>query len=374
MKNPFSLQQTKKSVFQALKQKTLKAVCLFICMNMCSENMIFAQKNNKSNEKVWKEQKRKKRQQKKGGVLQNPSGFEVYGQEQGGSQIDWQDENMNNDVSQTRDRKTTRRTKNGKKSNQKPASPDDISLNLGGLFEYEKKPSASIEAVEEVADLDFKTQEDNKYFYNQALLKVRAKDFETAIEYLDKCIATDARNKDLLQMRANSYTEMGKLKKALKDYEKAVEIDGNDPILLYNQGITLTKNGKFNDAIEAFAKALQLKPDYLLALQGSASAKTMAGNYQGAIDDYNRALDENSFYIPAFKGRGVAKSMLHRYEEAISDFSYVIEMQPMDGMAYYYRGLAHVSNNQLFRGCGDFDKAYQLNVLQAYYEIKSICR
>ena len=41
-----------------------------------------------------------------------------------------------------------------------------------------------------------------------------------------------------------------------------------------------------------------------------------------------------------------------------------IRMQPMDGMAYYYRGLAHVSNNQLFRGCGDFDKAYQLNVLQ----------
>lgn len=262
--------------------------------------------------------------------------------------------------------------KGKKKRRGKNIDPNVISLDLDVLYTVNiRKP---VEVRDKRTTIPFKIKEDIKYFYNQALTRINNKDYEGALVFLEKCLAKDPYNKELLQLRANAYTETDHFKKAIKDYNKALIIAPNDPVLHYNKASTLAKIEKLDQAINAYTSAIALRPDYTRAWQGRASAKTLTGDLDGAVSDYNEVLDQNMGFTPAIKGRGVAKSLMGRYDEAINDFSYIIEQQEMDGLAYYYRGLAYIKNNQLYRGCADLDKAYQLKINQAYFDIKEICR
>lgn len=220
----------------------------------------------------------------------------------------------------------------------------------------------------------FKEEQDNKYYYNQALLKLNSNDHEAALEFLNKCMDVDPNDKEYLQLRGNVYTELGKYRKAVADFQQALSIDEENPVLHYNLGSTYAKMGKMDDAITSFSGALERNPEYLLARQGRAAAYTITGNYDTAINDFNDALDQNMFFTPAVMGRGISKSLLSRYDEGISDFSNVIESDPDNGLAYYYRGLAYCSNKQMYKGCADLEKAHQMNIPQAYEEIKAMCR
>ncbi len=72
--------------------------------------------------------------------------------------------------------------------------------------------------------------------------------------------------------------------------------------------------------------------------------------------------------------RGVAKAMLSLYDEAINDFTSVTELTPSDGLSYYYRGLAYSATNMSNRACSDFEKAYQLRIEKALYELEQNCK
>ncbi|HRK26820.1 MAG TPA: tetratricopeptide repeat protein [Chitinophagales bacterium] len=308
-------------------------------------------------------------------VLKKPSGFDMYGSDVPDNNFD----PANPYGTEPKQRKKKeKQAKTGKQNQLQDNSPDVINLDLSALYQVNFTDTVIVEdkrkKSKEPTEISFKAKEDVKYYYNQAVLKLNNSNYEAAIELLDKCLARDPTNKDALQMRANCYTELKKYKQALKDYNRAVKLDAADPILQYNKATTLLKMGKLNDAIETFDVAVNYKPDYIFALQGRASAKTINGDYAGAIEDYSLVLDQNPLFIAALKGRGVAKGLLRRYDDAVNDFSAVIELQSSDGMAYYYRGLAYISLNQPFKGCSDFDRAYQLNVKQAYFDIKEYCR
>jgi len=327
-----------------------------------------------------KKQRKKKKANDDKDILQNPGGFEMYGADSP-PELDFNIPASNDEVlqptpveEQANEKNTAAKSQKRRKGN-KNESSEVISLDLGTLYQVNLTDTVIVQDKrKKMPEVSFKAKEDVKYYYNQAVLKINNSNYADALELLNKCIARDPNNKDALQMRANCLAELQKYKQAISDYNKALKIDDKDPILHYNKASTLIKMGKFDDAVETFNKAITYKPDYVYALQGRASAKTLNGDYKGAIEDYSLVLDHNPLFLSALKGRGVAKGLLKRYDDAVGDFSSVIELQPSDGMAYYYRGLAYISLNQPFKGCTDFDKAYQLNVKQAYFDIKEFCR
>lgn len=314
-----------------------------------------------------------------GGILENPDGFEMFGKEPTtpqqpaiapttGADTPPTDNTVGSETEMSEKNKADKLAKNkGSKV------PGKINLDLDILYNVNiANPVVILDKRPE--PVSFKTKEDNKYYYNQAILKVGTKDYEGAIKYLNKCINTEPYNKELLQLRANALTETYNFKKAVKDYLRVIEIEDKDPLIRYNLAATYLKMGKFQEAVESFGRAVELKPEYILAYQGRATARTYTKDFEGAIEDYNRVIDLNNQFLPAIKGRGIAKAMLQRYDEAVSDFTHIIDVSPMDGLTYYYRGLAYAAENQMLRACSDFDRAYQLNVPQAIQEIKLNCR
>ena len=352
---------------------------LIIIITLCSGVLFTSQSANAQNTWDWgtetvpqePKKKKKEKRKKKGTVLKNTdNAFESYGVEQDISvpepDTDYTFEDEDTKTKKEREQRAKTRVKSGKKS-----KGESITVDLGILYNVALD---TVEVKDKRRVMDFKTGEDLKVYYNQALLKLKGKQYDLALEYLDKCIESDPFNKEFLHLRGNVLIELFKFKKALKDFDKALAIDNADPVVHYNRGIALGKLGKYEHAQVAFSQAMNLDEAYTYAIQGRASTKIMNGDYKGAIEDFNHVLDQHSFYTPAIKGRGIAKSLLRRYDDAISDFSYVIELSPNDGLAYYYRGLAYYSNNQDNRGCRDLDKAYSLNVQQAYYDIEELCK
>ncbi len=345
------------------------------------------------------EQREKAEERLKGGVLANPDGFETFGEE-AESEYETIDPNepvyAEPDIARKKEKERNKKSilertrekfgtssKKEKPSKEKSTAtaksstssaskdPDVITVDLSVLYHVALDEQT---VKEKPSELSFKEKEDNKYYYNQAVRKLENKDYESAIDFLNRCLDDEPFNKEYLQLRANAYSETQQLKKSIGDYKKAIEVDQEDELLHYNQAATYIKMGKFEEAHQAYTNALKIRPDYLKAIQGRATAKTLLGDYQGAIDDYNLALDENNFFTPAFKGRGFAKSLMSRYDDAIQDFSTCIEIDNRDGVAYYYRGLALISNDQLYRGCSDLDRASQLGVPVAKEDIRELCR
>lgn len=301
-----------------------------------------------------------------GGVLSNPQGFEGYG-----SAPTVEPEYLQPTPSE---KPKKSKNKDSKKTSTDKKTTDNgevLSVNLGTLYNIQMD---TVLITDKRKALSFKAKEDIKYYYNQAVLKINNKDYINAEKFLNKSLAKDPYNKELLQLRANVLTELEKFKKAVKDYRTAIKIEPSNPILHYNMASALFKMGKLEDAIASYDQAIALKKDYWLAILGRASANTLLKRYKPAVDDYNEVLELKTFFLPALKGRGVAKSLMNHYDEAIGDFSSVIELQPTDGLAHYYRGLAYISDNQLYKGCADLEKAYQLSIAKAYNDIKELCR
>lgn len=315
------------------------------------------------------------------GVLQSPKGFEGYGAEE--EEVTPQTlttpitakplpaavEQLPIDVAQPTTSKPPKQPKSRKTRNL-----NSIELNIDEiLYTIEYQDTVVVQATRTTA-VPFKVKEDNKYYYNQAILRVNTKDYSSAVKFLDKCIKNDPNNKELLQLRGNAYTELGKYKQATNDFKNVTKITQTDPVVYYNYATTLSKMGKFKESIEKFDQAIKLKPDYLYALQGRASTKTLNKNFEGALDDYNSAIEINPTFVSALRGRGIAKSMLRQYDSAVADFTRVTELTPMDGLSYYYRGLAYSCMNMSYKACADYERAVQLRVPQANNELKYNCK
>ncbi len=250
------------------------------------------------------------------------------------------------------------------------AQQKSINLDIETLF------GGDIETVvvsEQKDEVSFRDKERGKYYYSQAQELIANRSYESAIVMLSKSLKKEKNKKELLQLRANAYTETGKFGKAKKDYKKALRVAPDDAVLNYNYASNLVKLGKYKESIKYYTKAVENKENYLLAYQGRAAANTMSKRYKDAINDYNQVIDINSFFIAAYKGRGIARSLLSEYDRAITDFSFYIESEPTDAQAFYFRGLAHSSLDEMGRACNDFNKAATLGSYAARIELKKVC-
>jgi len=249
-------------------------------------------------------------------------------------------------------------------------SGEVINMNVDDLFQGQ---------LEEVVvstprkELSFHEAENVKYLYSQALQKIDGKSYESAIKLLNKSLKKDPNSKELLQIRANAYAEVGEFRKAISDFKKVLVIAPDDAVANYNAASAYAKIGKFKDAVRLYTAAINYKADYLLAYQGRAAARTMLKEYSSSIDDYNTAIEMNSFFTPAYRGRGVANSLMGYNDQAIMDFTHTLDLMPEDGLSYYYRGLAFSKNRDLTAACDDFIEAYRRNIKEASYELKDLC-
>tara|TARA_B100001094_G_C18135207_1_gene774657 strand:- start:320 stop:1669 length:1350 start_codon:yes stop_codon:yes gene_type:complete len=176
-------------------------------------------------------------------------------------------------------------------------------------------------------------------YYKSAVEKINKKDYEGAINDLNKAINGNERN------NADAYDYRGYAKYNLKNFEGALK-DSN--------------------------KAIELNTNHRYAYNNRGNAKTDLSDYKGAISDFTKSIEINPNSSNPYFMRGWIYGKQGNFSESIKDLTKAIELDERTAEAYFYRGGSMYSINSN-RACDDWVKAYDLGYANAKEAINQYC-
>lgn len=149
----------------------------------------------------------------------------------------------------------------------------------------------------------------------------------------------------------------------------------NESEKLILQGMMKLKLKEYSNAINDFKSSINQQSSLTVienALFGLASAQYLSGNYIKAQNDFNEALGINPTDALSHYFLGMIQlESLSNYESAIEEFSQAITNKTSFGLAYLYRGQAHIKNGypqdtvQINKGIKDLIIAEKLRLKTA---------
>jgi len=100
-------------------------------------------------------------------------------------------------------------------------------------------------------------QVDDAINFNIGFAAFQSDQYDAAIKYLDKAIASNANVASAYEYKGNAYAKMDKYEEAIDSYKKAVDAGAdNKGSLYYNAGIVAYKGGMYEQAAELFGNAV----------------------------------------------------------------------------------------------------------------------
>lgn len=202
-------------------------------------------------------------------------------------------------------------------------------------------------------EVEKQLQEKARFFLSRAKLEIDKSNISKAREYLDKSIQLNPSLAAAYVLKGDIYSSMSFYEKAVNQYKRASFLKPKDAQLNYNIGNCFIRMGKEDLAIAEWSKAIKNDATYILAYAGRASLLMKAKKYEEAIEDYDKIFSINKFFYMAYKGRGVAHLELGNYGKAIIDFNNFLAYEPEDDFVIMKRGLAKLSDNEIYGGCID---------------------
>ncbi|MDP2796386.1 MAG: tetratricopeptide repeat protein [Methanoregula sp.] len=134
-------------------------------------------------------------------------------------------------------------------------------------------------------------------YYNYAEMAISTNDFEGAVAFFDKALASNTtiiRQSDALQYtykdKCGALTDLGRYDEAIKTAELGLTEFPKSSGLWNNKGYAYYKMGKYNEAVDAYNNALRIDPSYLKGWNNKGDAYFKMGKYNEAVDAYNKAL------------------------------------------------------------------------------------
>lgn len=240
---------------------------------------------------------------------------------------------------------------------------------------------------------------------NRASIKFKAKEYEAAINDLEKVIEIVPQHYQAITRCGLAKERSGNQKEALENYNQALKINSNYVEAYLNRSTLLFKMKKYEKSLEDCNKAIELSPS-VKSYTNRGLIKYQMKNVEGALSDMKKATEidpenpESYFsrgsinlysqkYVDAeadftkvikldksrttaFFNRGIARYQQKKYNEAIEDFSIVIRRHPAP-KALYYRGISYQHINEKEKACQDLNRAYQEDIKEAKVAFLNYC-
>jgi len=201
--------------------------------------------------------------------------------------------------------------------------------------------------------------EDELFFLKWRCL-ARKGDLNQGIEVINKAIELNPNCTKYYIIRAGYYYKVNLISASFADYSKIIEIDPANAFFYFMRAGRLYKENYYDEAFSDYSKANELDPKNLLFVNVYADRYIKRRQYPQAIEVYTQAIkkEENSEF---YYNRAYLYLLISKTEEAKKDFSRVIEMFPDESFPYYNRSL-------IFKCIGDNESA--LSDLSKAIEIK----
>ncbi len=221
--------------------------------------------------------------------------------------------------------------------------------------------------------VDRNHREKAMFYLERARKEIDKSNLKKAKEYIDKSLKLNPSYVDAYILKGDLFSSLTYFDKALLQYRRASILNPNDAQLYYNMGNCFIRLGSEKNAIIEWTKAIKEDDQYILAYAGRASLFQKDKKYKQAIKDYNRIFSINKYFYPAYKSRGVAYLELGEYQKAINDFNSFLEYEPNDSYVIFKRGMAKLSDNEIYNGCVDLLAASELGYKKADKALRKHC-
>jgi tetratricopeptide (TPR) repeat protein len=173
-----------------------------------------------------------------------------------------------------------------------------------------------------------------------------AGDYEKSIAYMDSAIAINPNNHLYYSIKAEDYYNLENYKNAIFFCNKSISLNAKNDIY--------------------FIRAL---------------SKSKLEDYRGAIEDYTKVVpiliqlkEKNARIAEAFTNRAGCKLAINKTQEAIIDCNTALKYDKEFSRAYYAKGIAYISIDDIENGCKNLTKAGELGLEEAYELIKEYCK
>jgi tetratricopeptide (TPR) repeat protein len=137
---------------------------------------------------------------------------------------------------------------------------------------------------------------------------------------------------------AGVFLSAGHTEPALDCIELFAMADPDNPDLLWVKGDALSDLGRYDEAVACYDTALQHDPDDPRMLVGKADALSMAGELEEALAACEQALAREPETMAALDKAGYLNLRLGRYLEAADYYDTVTGARPRDATAWIRRG------------------------------------
>jgi len=141
-----------------------------------------------------------------------------------------------------------------------------------------------------------------------------------------------------------TYSEMGKLDRALIELKKALSINPYYEGAHFNLGNVYLKKGLITEAIDEYKKALEINPNNAKTHTILGNAYTKKRMLDEAISEHKKALAIDPTYAKAHTNLGITYYMKRMLDEAILEYKKALEINPNLieahnnlGLVYYYK-------------------------------------
>ncbi len=138
-------------------------------------------------------------------------------------------------------------------------------------------------------------------YFEQGQEHFLRKEYEKALEALDKAISANPSNSGAYALRAGIYGSLGQYSKAVSDCMKAKELNPYEFLAYFNLGIVYMKLGDFGKSIEELTRAIELRLDFAGSYKYRGWVYREIGEFDLALADFKTAyrLDPNDPEVQA---------------------------------------------------------------------------
>lgn len=228
---------------------------------------------------------------------------------------------------------------------------------LSGEYVKMKDFEKALELLEKAEKLE---SDNSEIYLNKAVILQRMNKMDEAIQSMNKAIELEPDKAAFYNDRAKLYMSIGDYDKSRADILKVLELDSQNARAYFNLGVMSMKNKDDQAAISFFTEALLIEKDYTDALSNRGLAYMQLENYQAAIQDFTTILKYEPENTWALNKRASACFSDKKYKQSIEDYTKLIELEPTGGIHYYNRAIVYVRENQFTNAFDDMEQAERL--------------
>ena len=143
------------------------------------------------------------------------------------------------------------------------------------------------------------------------------KKFDDIIEYCQKLLVKDPKNKLALQNISTAYNMVSGYQDAIQNADKILENDKTDEFALKNKMFAYEKLDRPNDVLKCCESILEKNKDDVDTLIGKGIALNKTENHEDAISTYKKVLALDVRNIDALMNLAITYKHLQKYQDAI---------------------------------------------------------